>query len=99
MTLFLGFRGGSDDKESTYNAGDLSSIPGLDRSPGGGHGNPLQHSCLENSLGQKSLAGYSPWGPKEAETAEQPSTAQTLFHGEVLTILLTCSLNGSHKNP
>ena len=40
----LGFResrGGSDDKESTRSAGDLSSIPGLGRSPGGGHGNPL----------------------------------------------------------
>ena len=68
MTLFLGFPGGSDDKESTYNAGDLSLIPGLKRSPGGGHGNSLQHSCLENPLGQKSLVGYSPWGHKEADT-------------------------------
>ena len=99
MTLFLGFPGGSDDKESTYNAGDLSSIPGLKRSPGGGHGNPLQHSCLENPLGQKSLAGYSLWGHKEADTAERLSTAQTLFHREILTILFTSSLNGSHKNP
>ena len=38
------------------------SIPGSGRSPGGGHGNPLQYSCLENPHGQKSLAGYSPWG-------------------------------------
>ena len=44
----MGFPGGSDSKESTCNAGDLGSIPGLGRSPGGGHGNPLQHSCLEN---------------------------------------------------
>ena len=44
----VGFPGGSDSKESTYNAGDLGSIPGLGRSPGGGHGNPLQYSCLEN---------------------------------------------------
>ena len=42
--------------------GDLGSIPGLGKSPGGGHGNPLQYSCLENPHGQKSLAGYSPWG-------------------------------------
>ena len=42
-----GFPGGSDDKESTYNAGDLGSIPGLGRYPGGGHGNPLQSSCLK----------------------------------------------------
>ena len=43
------------------NVGDLGLIPGLGRSPGGGHGNPLQYSCLENPHGQRSLAGYSPW--------------------------------------
>ena len=46
----LGFPDGSDGKESSCNVGDLGSIPGLGRSPGGGHGNPLQHSCLENPL-------------------------------------------------
>ena len=40
--------GGSDDRESTYNAGDPASIPELGRSPGEGNGNPLQYSCLEN---------------------------------------------------
>ena len=40
--------GSSDGKESTCNAGDLGSIPGLGRSSGEGHGNPLQYSCLEN---------------------------------------------------
>ena len=49
-----------DSKESTWNAGDLGSIPGLGRSPGGGHGNPLQYSCLENPHGQRSLVGYGP---------------------------------------
>ena len=44
------FPGGSDSKESTYNVGDLGSMPGLGRSPGGGYGNPLQYSCLENSM-------------------------------------------------
>ena len=39
--------------------GDLGSIPGLGRSPGGRHGNPLQYSCLENPHGQRSLAGYT----------------------------------------
>ena len=47
---WLGFPGGSDGKESTHNAGDLGSIPGLGRSPGGGHGYQLQHSCLENPM-------------------------------------------------
>ena len=45
--VFLGFPGGSDSKESTCNAGDLGSIPGLGRSPGEGNGYPLQYSCLE----------------------------------------------------
>ena len=46
----MSFPGGSDGKESACNAGDLGSIPGLRRSPGGGHGNPLQYSCLENPM-------------------------------------------------
>ena len=45
--VFLGFSGGSDSKESACNAGELGSIPGLERSPGGGHGNLLQCSCLK----------------------------------------------------
>ena len=43
----LAFPCGSAGKESTCNAGDLGSIPGLGRSPGGGHGNSFQYSCLE----------------------------------------------------
>ena len=42
------FPGGSDGKQSACNLGDLVSVPGSGRSPGGGHGNPLQDSCLEN---------------------------------------------------
>ena len=45
-----GFPGGSDGKASACNAGDLGSIPGSARSPGEGNGNPLQYSCLENSV-------------------------------------------------
>ena len=48
--VFLGFPGGSDGRESACSAGDLGSIPGSERSPGGGNGNLLQYSCLENSL-------------------------------------------------
>ena len=65
--------GGSDGKELACKVGDLGSIPGLGRSPGGGHGNPLQYSCLENPHGQRSLAGCSPWGCKESDTTEQLS--------------------------
>ena len=46
----LGFVGGSDGKESACNEEDLGSIPGLERSPGEGHSNPLQHSCQESSM-------------------------------------------------
>ena len=46
----LGLPWCSDGKESACNTGDLGSVPGLGRSPGGGHGNQLQHSCLENSM-------------------------------------------------
>ena len=62
--------------KSACNDGHLSLIPGLGRSPGGGHGNTLQYSCLENPHGQRSLVGYSPWGCKELDTTEQLSTAQ-----------------------
>ena len=60
-------------KNSPANAGDLrdmGSIPGLGRSPGGGHGNSLEYSCLENPHGQRSLVGYGPWDHKESDTTE-----------------------------
>ena len=50
MLWVKGFPGGSDGKESACNAGDLDSILGSGRSPGGGHANPLQYSGLENSM-------------------------------------------------
>ena len=48
----------SDRKESACNARDLGLIPGLGKSPEGGHGNPFQYFCLENPHGQRRLAGY-----------------------------------------
>ena len=65
-----GFSGGSESKESVCNAENLSSIPGLRRSPGGVHGKPLQCSCRQIPHGQRSLAGCSPWGHKESDTTE-----------------------------
>ena len=47
--LLLDFPGGSGGKASAYSAGDQGSIPGSGRSPGEGHGNPFQYSCLKNS--------------------------------------------------
>ena len=50
MKGFTPFLGGSDGKASVYNEGDLGLIPGLESSPGEGHGYPLQYSGLENSM-------------------------------------------------
>ena len=50
-----GFPGGSDGKASACNAGDPGSIPGWGKSPGEGNGNPLQYSCLENSMDRGAL--------------------------------------------
>ena len=60
-------------KNPPANAGDIrdtGSIPGLGRSPGGGNGNPLQFSCLENSQGQRSLVDISPWAHKGSDRTE-----------------------------
>ena len=57
-------------KESTCNARDAGLIPGLGRSPGGGHGNPLQCFYPEIPHGQRSLVGYNPWCHKESDVTE-----------------------------
>ena len=66
----MDFPGGSDGRKSAFNAGDPGSIPGSRRSPGEVNDYPLQYSCLENPHGQRSLAGYSPWGCKELDMTE-----------------------------
>ena len=65
--LSLRFPGGSDSKASACNAGDLSSIPGLGKSPGEGNGNPLQY-LSGKSHAHRSLVGYSPCTRKELDT-------------------------------
>ena len=64
------FPGGSDGKESACNAGDTGSIRGSERSPGEGNGNPLQYSCLENSIEKRSLVSFSPRGHKDSDRTE-----------------------------
>ena len=61
--------GGTGGKEFAYNAGESGSIPGLGRSPGGGHGNPLQYSCLENP---KDTAAW--WATVHGVTKSQTQT-------------------------
>ena len=65
--LSLGFPGGSEVKASASNAGDLGSIPGLGRR----EWLPTPVFLPGESHGQRSLAGYSPWGPKESDMTEQ----------------------------
>ena len=86
ITLHRAFPGGLDGEESACSAGDLGSIPGSRRSLRGEHGNPLQYSYLENPHGQRSLAGYSPWGHTESDMTGQLST--TSFIGGTLSFLL-----------
>ena len=74
MYIYMGFPGGSDGKESACSVGDLGLIPGLGRSPGEGHGSPLQCSCLGNPHGQRSLVSRGPWGCQESDTTERLST-------------------------
>ena len=65
LVLILGIPGDSAVKNLTANAGNAAEvglIPGSGRSLGGGHDDPFQYSCLKNSHGQRSLAGYSPLG-------------------------------------
>ena len=78
---------GSEDKASACNAGDLGSIPGLGRSPGGGHGNPLRYSCLENSMDRGAW-----WATvhrvAKSRTRLSDCTALYELHGEI---------NASHR--
>ena len=72
-----GFPRGSDGKESACNVGDLGLIPGLGRSPGGEHGNPLQYSCLENSMDREAWR-VSVHGVAESDVTKRLSTAQLM---------------------
>ena len=70
---------GAVSKEYACYVGDLGLIPGLGRSRGAGHGNPLHYFCLENPHGQRSSVGYNPWGPKESDTTERPSSSSAEY--------------------
>ena len=71
VTLYRRLPYSSDDKESACNARDPGSTPGSGRSPGEGHGNPLQYSCIENSMDRGPWqATYGPWGLKKLDTTE-----------------------------
>ena len=95
----MGFPGGSDSKESACNAGDPGSIPALGRSPRVGNGNPLQYSCLENSM-DKVLGGLSSMGSQIVRHDKQ--LTHTLcnlkkYRGKILGTNLTSLLDTIHK--
>ena len=77
-------------KNLPVNVGDVSSIPGWGRAPGGGNGNPLQYSHLRNSMDRRSLAGYRPQVAKRAgydfATKHQQHKSFTLFKYKILKI-------------
>ena len=76
-------------KNLPANAGDIrdvGSVPGLGRFPAGGHGSPFQYSCLKESHGQRSLAGYGPQGHKESDTTE--ATQHTACRCQFLYLVL-----------
>ena len=82
----MGFPCGSEGKESTRNAGDMDSIPGLGGSPREGHSNLLQYSCLENPMDRGALADYIVHGvSKESDTTEQ------LTHTYLLVVCKACT--------
>ena len=62
-------------KESAYNSGDPGSIPGSGRSPGGGHHNPFQYTCLENPMDREAWQAAVHGGHKESDKTDQISTA------------------------
>ena len=73
----MGFQGGAAVKNLPANAGDVGDaglIPGSGRSPGGGNGNPLQYSCLENSLNGGAWGATVHGVTKESDTAEHTHT-------------------------
>ena len=97
--LFMGFSGGSDGKESTRNTGDLGSIPGLGRSPGGGHGHPLQYSCLENPMDRGAWRGLQSMGSHRVghdlvtEHAHRLSSPTPLALSRPTTTILPCFIS------
>ena len=87
----------SDGKEFACNEGDLGLIPGLERFPRGGHGNPLQYSCLENSMDRGAWQCTVQRVHKESDKSERLNTAQNSLEEAVFRCggLHFCCLLGS----
>ena len=81
---------GGSGKESACNVGDLGSIPGSGRSPGGGNGNPLQYSCQENPMDS---GAWCPWGGKESDTTERLHFHHTRWGSQVALMVQNLPAN------
>ena len=88
LKLSSGLPGGSVAKESVCNAGDAGLIPGLGRSPGEGHGNPLQCSCLENPMGRGAWRATVHGVEKESDTTEWLTLSLFTFLWKTYTPML-----------
>ena len=91
---YLGFPGGSEGKASPCNVGDPGWIPGLGRSPGEGNGHPPPVFLPGKPQGQRSLAGYSPWGCKKSDTTEWLTLTRSVWLLELRIVWRqgTCSI-------
>ena len=84
----MGFPGSSAGKESTCKAGDAGSVPGLGRSPRGGHGNPLQCSCLENPMDRGAWWAIVRGVTKNWTRLKQLSTAHKHIYTYIIKFIL-----------
>ena len=92
VTVCMGFPGGSVNKEPTCNAGDtgdVGSIPGRGRSPGGGHGNPPQYSGLENPMDRRARRVAKSWTRLKRLSIQ----ARSLYKSESPSLLINTALN------
>ena len=80
--MYVGFPGGSALKNLTTNAGDVVLIPELGSSPGGGNGNPLQYSHLENPMYRGGWQAAVHRAAKESDRIEHLSTTATVQHSQ-----------------
>ena len=92
----MGFPGGSDGKESTCNAGDLSLIPGSERSPWSGEWVLTPVFLPGESHGQRSLVSYRPCGHKELDTTEQ-HIGFILYHLDLRSEINISLISGTKK--